>query len=225
VQSIVFGIPVWIVIGAIAPYLAYFLIVKPIKTVKRNLYILKPKNSLMRDPLYYRVLSSFESSLGPTLLAFGILNLALNYFDFVFELGLIIIVIILVFGLGFVVPMISVVADSDLVILKEEKRTIEPFGLRLQSHLRGISGFTAVLGLTYNLLTMSGDIVFTITLLTMVFSLTYPPLVVIKAVYDQIHPFFVAKLNKMLEKSFRPCRVIVKINDTLKNSYFMVERG
>jgi len=173
--------------------------------------------------MYYRILTSVESSLGPTLLAFGILNLALNYFDFVFELRFIVIVIVLVFGLGLVVPFISVIADSDLIVLKEEKRTIEPFGLRLQSYLRRISSFTAFLGLTYNLLTISGNIDFTITVLSMVFSMTYPTLVIIKVIYDQIHPFFVDKLNKMLEKSFKPCRVVIKIGDSPENCYFTVE--
>jgi len=56
-----------------------------------------------------------------------------------------------------------------LIILNEEKRTIEPFGLRLQSHLRGISSFTAILGLAYNFLTISKDLDFTIKVLSMVF--------------------------------------------------------
>jgi len=199
-QSLVFGIPVWMFTGAIAPYLIYFLVIKPVKSVRKDLYILKQREPLSQRPMYYRILTSVESSLGPTLLAFGILNLALNYFDFVFELGFIVIVIVLVFGLGLVVPFISVIADSDLIVLKEEKRTIEPFGLRLQSYLRRISSFTAFLGLTYNLLTISGNIDFTITVLSMVFSMTYPTLVIIKVIYEQIHPFFVDKLNKMLEK-------------------------
>ena len=131
---------------------------------------------------------------------FGILNLALNYFDFVFELGFIVVVIVLVFCLGFVVPIISVISDSDLIILKEEKRTIQPFGSILKSYLRGISSFTAILGLAYNLLTISRNIDFTITVLLMVFWMIYPMLAIIKVVYDQFYPFFVNKLNKMLEK-------------------------
>lgn len=222
-QGLVFGVPVWMFTGAIAPYLIYFLVVKPVKSVRKNLYILKQRKSLSQHPMYYRILTSVESSLGPTLLTFGILNLALNYFDFVFELGFIVIVIVLVFCLGLVVPFISVIADSDLIVLKEEKRAIEPFGLRLQSYLHGISSFTAFLGLTYNLLTISGDIAFTITVLSMIFSMIYPTLVIIKVIYDQSHPFFVDKLNKMLEKSFKPCKVVVKIGGSPENCYFTVE--
>ena len=90
-QSLFFGIPVWIITGAISPYLVYPLIIKPMKSLKKNLYILRSRNLLTRYPVYHRVLQSIESSLGPTLLAFGILNLALNYFDFFFELGFIVV--------------------------------------------------------------------------------------------------------------------------------------
>jgi len=71
----------------------------------------------------------------------------------------------------------------------------------LKSYLRGISRFTAILGLAYNLLTISRNIDFTIRVLPMVFWMIYPMLAIIKVVYDQFHPFFVNKLNKMLEKT------------------------
>lgn len=112
-----------------------------------------------------------------------------------------------------------------LIILNEEKRTIEPFGLRLQSYLRGISSFTAILGLAYNLLTISKDLDFTIKVLSMVFWTVYPTLVFIKVAYDQVHPFYVSKLNKMLDKGFKPCKVVVKIDDNLEDYYFKVEHN
>ena len=55
--------------------------------------------------------------------------------------------------------------------------------------------------------------------------MVYPTLVFIKVAYDQIHPFYVNKLNKMLDKGFNPCKVVVKIDDNLEDCYFKVEHS
>jgi len=162
-QTVVFGIPVWISIGALTPYLVYYVILPPINAIRHDLYLIKPNRKTNPKNMLDVFLLSIDTSLNPTLFALGILNLVFNYFNFIFELGIILFVYTLVFGLGIVIPIITIIKDSDLVIFNASERVIQPFGAKLQSYFRGISGFTAIFGLLYNILLLSGDVFLQLT--------------------------------------------------------------
>jgi len=211
-QTVVFGIPVWISIGALTPYLVYYIILPSIKTIRHDLFLIKPSNNNPKS-MFNVFLLSIDTSLNPTLFALGILNLIFNYFDFIFELGIILFVYTLVFVLGIVIPIITVVKDSDLVIFNVSERMIQPFGAKLQSYFRGISGFTAIFGLLYNILLLSGDVFLAINIFLLVLALTYPAIFAINFVYSLVHPLFVRNLNRLLSKRLKKCKVIVKVND------------
>ncbi len=215
-ETIALGIPTWIVFGAISPYVVYALFYV-LGYFKRNFYLLRVPNkeeSIRVDTFFFR---SLDMTITPTLFIFGVLNFVLNYFNFVLSFGIYLFMFLLVVVLGFLIPLINIIKDSELVIISPENRTIQPVGTPLKVYLRGISGITAFFGLAFTLLMSNVDIYSTFIVLMAVLTVTYPPIFVICLAYNTVHNLFVGKFNSLLSKRFRKCKVTVEIGSVSEN--------
>ena len=181
--------------GILAPYLIYYVFLWPFKITNSHLFVMKrPKNKNNLPHSLQLLLKSVNTSLSPTFLAFGILNLILNYFNFVLSLGFMLFVYLVVMGLGTIIPLVWVVVDSNLVLVDMEQQVVQPVGTLLRSYLRGISSFAGILGLSYTLFSLTGDITIAVTLLLAILALTFPSIFIINAIYTVISSTFCRKV-------------------------------
>ncbi len=210
-ETIALGIPVWIIFGFLSIYLIYAIMLL-LSHFKKDYFLLKNPESIIRNKRDM-LIKTLDMTITPTLFVFGALNFVLNYFNFMLTYGMYLFMFLLIFVLGIFVPLINIIKDSDLVIIKRNERIIQPLGKTLLMYLRGISGLTALFGFLYTLIRINLVLYNAFMVLMALLTVTYPPIITICFAYSIVHRNFVTRLNKLFERRFKKCRIIIELGN------------
>ncbi|MCD6483925.1 MAG: hypothetical protein J7L47_02300 [Candidatus Odinarchaeota archaeon] len=222
VETIIIGVPVWLIFGALAPKIITSALRKNSSEHPGGLYLL---DSLQKEkPRKTRALfaMALDYSISPTLFMFGVLNVIVNHFSFVLSsYGTLLFMFLLTFGLGVVFPIIYILRDSNLIVVDSEHKVIQPIGVGINRSLNSVSGVSAFLGFLYTVFAQSFDAFSTFIVLLAVTTVVYPPLLVILLFYTYKHLRFVEKTNSLLSKKFKKCRIVIETS-VQENSIFQL---
>jgi len=221
IETILLGIPAWISLGFISIYIIYG-IVYLLSLFKKDYYLIKNTEITSFRRRLDLFLTTLDMTVTPTLFIFGVLNFVLNYFNYMLNYGIYLFMFLLVFVLGIFMPLINIIKDSDLVIIKKDERLVQPVGKTLLMYLRGISGLTALLGFLYTLIRINLNLYDSLMVLMALLTVIYPPIIAICFAYNIVHRRFVKRLNNLFEKRFKRCRMIIEIGE-IKDSGIIIK--
>ena len=221
IETILLGVPVWLFFGFLSPKLIASVLRPNSSEDTGGLYLL---DSLQKEkPRRKRTLiaMALDYSVSPTLFMFGVLNVIVNHFSFVLSYGALLLMLLLTFGLGVVFPIIYILRDSSLIIIDNEQKVIQPIGIGINRSLNSVSGVSAFLGFLYTVFAQSFDAFSTFIVLLAVTTVVYPPIIVITLFYTYKHLGFVNKLNTLLLRKFKKCKIIIETG-VEENSVFQI---
>lgn len=227
-EMIMLGIPIWLAFGYVMPRVIAMIVRDRSNDSGSGFFLLESSsdiNASSRSKRGYKLFfKALDFTITPLMFMFGILNIILNHISFLldYDIFIVIFMLILSLGFGFLFPTIYILRDSNLVIIDSREKVMQPIGKALDSTMRRFSGLTAFLGFLYTLYNQSFDVSATISVLMAITTVTYPPLLVILLFYTYKHSAFVRKINQLFSKKFKKCRVIIEIGNVKNSAIQMV---
>ena len=205
--SVILGIIIWYLIGRLAVPIINRIIIIPTKAVMgKQLYLLAPLPK-EKSSFFKRLFTVTDDAMLPTLFMFGIANYLLSsgiamgsdIFNFF--------IVLVVPLLGFFIPILKVLLDSDLVRFNPRDRLLEPVGRQYLLYLRGIAGYTAVASFFYTIFqlvqTVAPKVAYNIIGFTIAaFAIAYTEIYLVVFAYSYFHPKFVTTLNERLREKY-----------------------